>query len=58
LYGGEIPYTVLKNRSKVFIEAANRFDIIGIKIEAEAFLVEHGVINVDNFLDVYHLLVL
>ena len=39
------------NLSKVFIEAASRFDIIGVKIEAEKCLVKYGDIDVDNFLD-------
>ena len=42
------------NLSKVFIEAASRFDIIGVKIEAEKCLVKYGDIDVDNFLDIYH----
>jgi len=39
------------NLSKAFIEAAGRFDIIGVKIEAEEYRVKYGDIDVDNFLD-------
>jgi len=42
------------NLSKAFIEAAGRFDIFGVEIEAEKCLVKYGDIDVDNFLDMYH----
>ena len=49
--GGDIAAATWKDRSKDFIDAANRYGVKNFKIKAEAWYVKHLVITLDNAVD-------
>mmetsp|Transcript_19029 Transcript_19029/g.41217 ORF Transcript_19029/g.41217 Transcript_19029/m.41217 type:complete len:410 (-) Transcript_19029:145-1374(-) len=51
VYGGNIAASEWKERSKNFIDAADRYGVKDFKIEAEAWYVKHLKITVDNVVD-------
>ena len=53
-YGGAISDEELAATAKAMIEAADRFGIVNLKLQAEAAMTQHTEITVDNMLD--HLL--
>jgi len=50
-YGGAITVEELAAKAKEIIEAADRFGIVNLKLQAEAVLTEQTEITVDNMLD-------
>ncbi|EJK73001.1 hypothetical protein THAOC_05407 [Thalassiosira oceanica] len=50
-YGGTVSEEELAANAKAIIEAADRFGIVNLKLQAEAVLVEQTEITVDNMLD-------
>ncbi|EJK64479.1 hypothetical protein THAOC_14781, partial [Thalassiosira oceanica] len=50
-YGGTVCEEELAANAKAIIEAADRFGIVNLKLQAEAVLVEQTEITVDNMLD-------
>ena len=51
IYGGKIRAAEWKERAKDFIDAADRYGVKTLKIEAEAWYVKHLEISVDNVID-------
>ncbi|EJK61215.1 hypothetical protein THAOC_18339 [Thalassiosira oceanica] len=50
-YGGNVSEDELAANAKAIIEAADRFGIVNLKLQAEAILTEQTEITVDNMLD-------
>jgi len=50
-YGGKVSEDELEANAKAIIEAADRFEVINLKLQAEAVLTEKTEITVDNMLD-------
>ena len=50
-YGGNVSKEELVANTKAIIEAADRFEIVNLKLQAEFFLTEHTEIAVENVLD-------
>jgi len=53
VYGGKVPATELRDNAKAFIHAANKYDVSGLKLEAEAALVENEELTVDNVMETF-----
>mmetsp|Transcript_10007 Transcript_10007/g.18315 ORF Transcript_10007/g.18315 Transcript_10007/m.18315 type:complete len:414 (-) Transcript_10007:164-1405(-) len=51
VYGGEIAAAEWETRSKDFIDAADRYGVTNLKIEAEAWYVKHFEMTVENVID-------
>jgi speckle-type POZ protein len=51
VYGGEIPEEDLKTHAKDIIDAADKYSIVNLKLEAEAVYVELTKITIDNAID-------
>eukprot|EP00985_Skeletonema_marinoi_P004848 scaffold2105_cov103-Skeletonema_marinoi.AAC.1 len=51
VYGGRIPKLELKSEAKEIIDAADKYSIVNLKLEAEAVYVESTRITVDNAID-------
>mmetsp|Transcript_37874 Transcript_37874/g.81775 ORF Transcript_37874/g.81775 Transcript_37874/m.81775 type:complete len:400 (-) Transcript_37874:222-1421(-) len=51
IYGGNIAVVEWKKHAKDFIDAADRYGVKNLKIEAEAWHVKHHKISVDNVID-------
>ena len=51
-YGGEIGEEDLQSNAKEIIEAADRFDIVNLKLEAEACYVDTVELTLDNIIEV------
>jgi speckle-type POZ protein len=51
LYGGTVPAKSMKAHAKEIIDAADKYDIVNLKLEAEATYVRGTVITIDNVLD-------
>jgi hypothetical protein len=51
VYGGEIPEEDLKTHAKGIIDAADKYSIVNLKLEAEAAYVESTKITLDNAID-------
>jgi hypothetical protein len=51
VYGGEIPEEDLKQHAKDIIDAADKYSIVNLKLEAEAVYVESTKITLDNAID-------
>jgi hypothetical protein len=51
VYGGEIPEEELKTHAKDIIDAADKYSIVNLKLEAEAVYVESTKITLDNAID-------
>ncbi|KAL7499495.1 hypothetical protein ACHAWT_007776 [Skeletonema menzelii] len=54
VYGGSVPEEAMKTHAKDIIDAADRYSIVNLKLEAEAVYVKKSVITIDNAID--HLL--
>ena len=52
-YGGTISTSNLEKHSKELMEAADRFELPTLKVEAEGFYVKSLIITVDNFIEIY-----
>jgi len=50
-YGGKVSEDELEANAKAIIEAADRFGIVNLKLQAEAVLTEQTEVTVDNMLD-------
>mmetsp|Transcript_14634 Transcript_14634/g.33959 ORF Transcript_14634/g.33959 Transcript_14634/m.33959 type:complete len:277 (+) Transcript_14634:334-1164(+) len=50
-YGGKVSEDELEANAKAIIEAADRFEVINLKLQAEAVLTEQTEVTVDNMLD-------
>mmetsp|Transcript_14631 Transcript_14631/g.33951 ORF Transcript_14631/g.33951 Transcript_14631/m.33951 type:complete len:208 (+) Transcript_14631:334-957(+) len=50
-YGGKVSEDELEANAKAIIEAADRFEVINLKLQAEAVLTKQTEIMVDNMLD-------
>jgi speckle-type POZ protein len=51
VYGGSVPEEVLKQHAKDFIDTADKYSIVNLKLEAEAAYVESNDITMDNAID-------
>jgi speckle-type POZ protein len=51
VYGGSVPEEELKTHAKDIIEAADKYAIVNLKLEAEAAYVESTTITTDNAID-------
>ena len=51
IYGGKLDDDVLKNNAKNIIEAADKYGLVNLKLEAEASLVTSTKITLDNMMD-------
>ena len=51
IYGGTIKETDLKGKEKDVIDAADRYGVVSLKLEAEACYVQSNTFTTDNFLD-------
>jgi len=51
VYGGTVPETPLKEYAKDIIDAADKYSIVNLKLEAEAAYVESTTITADNAMD-------
>ena len=51
VYGGRIPKLELKSKAKEIIDAADKYSIVNLKLEAEAVYVESTRITVENAID-------
>ena len=51
VYGGGIPKLELKSKAKEIIDAADKYSIVNLKLEAEAVYVESTRITVENAID-------
>merc|ERR1712029_319301 len=51
IYGGKVPDDFLKENAKNVIDAADRYGVIGLKLEAEAAYVGSTAIAMDNVMD-------
>jgi speckle-type POZ protein len=51
VYGGRIPDNELKTHAKGIIDAADKYSIVNLKLEAEAVYVESTKITLDNAID-------
>ena len=52
MYGHKTSDSTMKALAREILDAANRYGIIDLKLEAEAYLVKSIVFDVDNLLDV------
>ncbi|KAL7524156.1 hypothetical protein ACHAXR_000456, partial [Thalassiosira sp. AJA248-18] len=50
-YGGKVPSDVLKSNEKEIIDAADKYGVVGLKLEAEAEFVTSTTITFDNAMD-------
>lgn len=53
IYGGKVPDKELREHAKAFIHAANKYDVSGLKLEAEAALVENEELTIDNVMETF-----
>ena len=51
IYGGKISEEDMKENAKEIIDAADKYGVIGLKLEAEALLVESTTISFENAID-------
>ena len=51
MYGGEISDEELETNAKDFIDAADKYGIVGLKLEAEVHYVKSTTIGIDNIID-------
>ncbi|KAL3764023.1 hypothetical protein ACHAW5_005107 [Stephanodiscus triporus] len=51
LYGGKVADDDMKSHAKEIIDVADRYGVVGLKLEAEAFLVNATTFSVENLLD-------
>ena len=51
VYGGELSDDDLKANAKDLIDAADKYGVVSLKLEAEAFYVKSNNLTVDNILD-------
>ena len=51
VYGGSVPEEYLKTHAKAIIEAADKYSIVNLKLEAEAAYVKFTIITIDNAMD-------
>ncbi|KAL7545717.1 hypothetical protein ACHAWF_009071 [Thalassiosira exigua] len=51
IYGGKLTEDDLKERSKDIVEAANKFGVVNLKLEAEAWFVKSTEISIENVLE-------
>ena len=51
IYGGKISEEDLKQNAKDIIDACNKYGVVGLKLEAEAYYVNSTAITVDNMMD-------
>ena len=51
VYGGKVPEEELKTHAKDIIDAADKYSIVNLKLEAEAVYVESTKITIDNAID-------
>ena len=51
IYGGKISEEDLEENSKDIIDACNKYGVVGLKLEAEAYYVNSTAITVDNMMD-------
>jgi hypothetical protein len=51
VYGGSVPEEVLKQNAKDFIDTADKYSIVNLKLEAEAVYVESTDITMENAID-------
>jgi speckle-type POZ protein len=51
VYGGSVAEEDLKTHAKDIIDAADKYSIVGLKLEAEAVYVESTTITIDNVMD-------
>lgn len=51
VYGGKVGEEDLKSHAKKLIEAANRFGVVNLKLEAEVYYVRSIIIGVDNVME-------
>ena len=51
VYGGSVPEEELKVHAKAIIDAADKYSIVNLKLEAEASYVKSTVITMDNAMD-------
>ena len=51
-YGGKIDKEDLQSNAKEIIEAADRFDVVNLKLEAEACYVDTVELNLDNIIEI------
>lgn len=51
MYGGTVSAEYIAAHAKDFIDAADKYDIVNLKLEAEATYVKSTVITIDNVLD-------
>ena len=51
LYGGKVPGADMKSHAKDFIDAADRYGVVDLKLEAEACLVKTTTFSMENLLD-------
>lgn len=52
-YGGTVSTSNLEKYSKELMEAADRFELPTLKVEAEGFYVKSLVVSIDNFVEIY-----
>lgn len=52
VYGWNIPADVIQKDAKEFIEAADLFGVVNLKLEAECIYIKSTDINVDNVMDI------
>lgn len=51
IYGGTIKETDLRGKEKDVVDAADRYGVVSLKLEAEACYVRSNTVTTDNFLD-------
>ena len=56
-YGGKISADDMKPHTKEIIEAANRYGVVNLKLEAEAYLVEATTFTMENVMEQLHFVV-
>ena len=50
-YGGKIPADDMKSQTKEIIDAANRYGVVSLKLEAEAYFVENTLFTLENVME-------